>query len=512
MVSRRSLHHTLLGCVLLLSLAAAARAQIGQVEPGSGETERFLEVRRRQVELKAARAELKRVEKLASDGLISQADLEKAQTSLETAQLSYQESVLQLLAVQPRISIKQAVKHQGADGRKFVRLTVANQTPAFDDAQFRMLSNFEGADPIPNDLRTRVVQDIFLSLRDAGGGADATPRGTTIALPYEVHLPQLGYGEARTIDFELLRDVPSVTVAVSYKGESREVDVQLQQGETDAVVAVTASQISQEADLGSEATFSLQLDRSSVDTRSFLLGVVDLPRQISSSFVDPGSSARLSQIFFPAGVGQKQIELHLFLPDRSDEQVAIDKPLEFFALVMAPAQTERFADRSRTFGPDEIRKSHAGWVRLELIPRGVGKIEVLASNLFTEIAHGDTVSSDLTVRNTGTRRLDNVRIWTENPAGWRTEVVPDVVPSLDRDREATVKLTIHPPEQVTVGDYEVRIKTESYAYNRRVPSEDKIYRISVKPRANLLGAAALLVGLLVLVVGTVIFGIRLARR
>ena len=56
------------------------------------------------------------------------------------------------------------------------------------------------------------------------------------------------------------------------------------------------------------------------------------------------------------------------------------------------------------------------------------------------------------------------------------------------------------------------MKTESYAYNRRVPSEDKIYRISVKAQANVWGTALLSGGLLILVLGLVIFGVKLTRR
>ena len=63
-----------------------------------------------------------------------------------------------------------------------------------------------------------------------------------------------------------------------------------------------------------------------------------------------------------------------------------------------------------------------------------------------------------------------------------------------------------------MGDYEVRIKTESYAYNRLVPSEDKIYRVSVKAKTNVWGTAGLVGGLLAIVIGIVIFGVKLTRR
>jgi Mrp family chromosome partitioning ATPase len=182
------------------------------------------DVRRRQIELKAARTQLKRTQNLFEQGLKSRTELDRAQTVVETAQLNYQEAVLSLLSLQPRISVREAIKYQTKDGRKFVRLTVENLTPTFDDSQFRLLSNFEGADPIPEELRRRDIQDIFVSLKAAGEsstGNELASRGTTIALPYEVHLPELKYGQSKTIEFQLLRDVSSVVVASSYKGQTK---------------------------------------------------------------------------------------------------------------------------------------------------------------------------------------------------------------------------------------------------------------------------------------------------
>ena len=485
-----------------------------QQAPISSEQSRFIEVRRRQIELSSARAAFQSKQNLFKDGLISRTDLDQAQAALEKAQLSYQEAVLSLLSLQPRLSVKQAVKYQSRDGRKFVRLTVVNLTPAFDDTQFKMLNDFEGADPIPESLRTRDVTDIFISLRatgEAAAGNDAAARGTTIGIPYEVHIPELKYGESHTMEFQLLRDVNSVVVASSYKGQNQEMVVQLEQAETENAVTISSMQASQEADLGTEATYDLKLERSSVDVRRFQLKVVNLPRQISYSFIDPRSQARLSQVNFPAGITQQNLNLKLFLPERADEQVPIDQPLEFWALAMTDAQAQQF-QQEKAYTASEIEQSRAGRIRLVIIPRGIGEIEVSAPSLFSEIEQGESVETSFTIRNSGTRRLDNVRISAEPLLNWSVEITPDLVPELDINQEVDVKLKMVPPPDVPVGDYEVRLKTESYAYNRQVPSEDKIYRISVKAQPNIWGTASLIGGLLIFVLALVIFGIRLTRR
>jgi ABC-type dipeptide/oligopeptide/nickel transport system ATPase component len=153
------------------------------------------------------------------------------------------------------------------------------------------------------------------------------------------------------------------------QGQTQELDVQLQQAETDHVVTITSTQISQEADLGSQATYDLLLERSSVDVRRFQLKVLNLPHQIGYSFIDLTSQARLSQLSFPSGVTQQTLSLRLFLPERADEPMRIDQPLEFWATVTDQPQAQRFQPERR-YSPNEIEQSRAGRVRLTIIPRG----------------------------------------------------------------------------------------------------------------------------------------------
>ncbi len=496
--------------VLLLALFSLVAVTIAQSANSGDDQSRFLEVRRRQIELKEQRAEFDRIQNLAAQGLVSSAEVQRAQVAVDVAQLNYQEAVLSLLTLQPRISVQRAVKTQTQDGRRFVNLTLTNLTPTFDDAQFQLLNNFQGADPIPAELRTRDVRDIFISLRDVGEGP-GTARGTTIALPYEIHLDELRYGESRELHFQLLRDVASVVVSTTYKGRTQEFDVQLEQAETGTVVTLSSNQISLEADLGSAASFALRLDRTTVDQRSFQLKVVNLPHQISYSFLDPATQARLSQISFSPGVAQQQLDLRLFLPERADDSVPIDSPIQFWALIMSPDQAARF-EEEREYSRQEIEAGRVGSIRLEVIPRGVGRIEVAANSLFSEIQVGEPVGASLTVRNTGTRRLDNIKLRAEYPLSWRVEITPDIIPSLEINREQVIRMDLVPPADVQVGDYEIRLRTESSAYNRPVPSEDKVYRVSVKARPNLIGTLGLVGALVLLVVAVIIFGVRLARR
>lgn len=501
-------------CLLILLALFGAGAAFASPQTG-GDEERVLEVRRHQIGLQQARSKLARAEELARDGLVSKAELERAQAELAGIQLDYQKSLLSVLNMEPRVSVRRAVKTQSPDGRRFVQLTLSNLTPSFDDSQFRMLNNFEGAEPIPAALRTRNLQDLFVSLKNTGEpdqNGNILGRGTTLALPYEIHVPSLPYRGTRTLSFQLLSDVNSVLVSVAYKGKVQEVDLQLEQAESTRLVDVISAQISQEADLGGQATYDLRLERPTVDMRSLSLLALNLPPQVSYSFIDPKSEARLSQITFPAGVTQLPLGLRLFLPDRADEAVRIDQPMDFWIVVAGDDQARQLQAKNRRYTPEEIQSGKAGVLRLEVIPRGTGRIEVMAGSLFSQVKAGENVETTLKVRNTGTRRLDNVQLEARAPLGWQVVMDPPVVPALAIQQDRDIRLRILPPRDVPVGDYEVRIKAESYANNRQVPSEEKIYRVSVKARGSLFGTGAVLIGLLALVVGIAVSGVKLMQR
>ena len=59
---------------------------------------------------------------------------------------------------------------------------------------------------------------------------------------------------------------------------------------------------------------------------------------------------------------------------------------------------------------------------------------------------------------------------------------------------------------------EVKIKTEAMADNRLVETEDKTVRIQVKAKTQILWTAVLILLLIGLVLGIVIFGIKISRR
>ena len=221
--------------------------------------------------------------------------------------------------------------------------------------------------------------------------------------------------------------------------------------------------------------------------------MLDLPRQISYDFTD--GESKVTQIKFAQGVNIKKLSLQVYLPDRDDQQVVIDKPIKFQVQTVTASNGEK-----------------AGSENLEIIHRGKGKIEVRANNLYHETTVGKEVAMDVTVRNGGTRRLDNIKLTTEKPLGWDTRIEPDVISSLEPEKELTVKVTIIPPSDGGVGAQEVKIKTEAMADNRKVDTEDKTVRIQVTASTSVFGTIVLILLLVGFIGGIVWFGMKLSKR
>jgi hypothetical protein len=487
---------------LLFILAANFMHSQDLTSSQQSQTQKLLTLKKAQLQLEMKKGEFDRALKLQESGLISDQEFVQKRTAHLQAQVDYQEALISFMGSEARISVASAVKYQDKIGKKFVRVSLR-----YSSKELKQLEelNIDAKDIFPLDF-LREIKDVYVSLRS---------EGKIISDPYEKTIHSLGLEQEKQVTFQLLKDVENLDVNVFYSGKDETTSVYLQKGLSANIVTVNSAQFSQEADLESEATFDLSLEKFSGEANVFRLNVVNLPQQISYEFVDTQTQARLSQIKFTEGVTSLQLSLRLYLPKNADEEVVTDLPIEFYCLALDGEQSSRLNEMlsgSPLLDEKDIDSLRAGSVKLEIIPRGVGKVEVQAVSLYHEIKVGQSVSMEVRVKNTGTRRLNNIRIFTDLPLSWRSEVQPDLIPSLDQGKEEVVAIDFLPPEGISVGDYEPRIKTECIADNRQVESEDKIVRIHVTAKTNVLGISLLVLFLVGLLVGIVVFGIKLTRR
>ncbi len=489
---------------LLLAICCCAGAAQAQTNPFNQRDDqyRLLGLKRAKEAFEFARAEFEQKQQLFGKNLISKLELDRSRNLLADAEVNYQQSLLAVLFEKQYVAVARALKYQSKDGRKHVKLTLENASGG--GAEYRKLLNLD--DELFRSLQPDVINDVYVSLLNE---SDAI-----ISQPYEAKIEQLQFGRPVTLDFMLLQDLDAVTVNVTYgSGTQRRPKIFLQKDATVNRVVLQSEQFSQEAELGGKATFDFTLELFSGENNTFKLEVVNLPAAINRYFVDPGNQARLSQFRFTENTKTRRAALQVFLPDRPSEGLNIDKPIPFYVLVIPREQVVALGDlNAKQWSQDEIEALNAGYVRLELVPRGVGKLLVRAPQLFYSIKAGDAVVMTLDVVNEGTRRLDNVKVEADVPLHWSKQIEPLVLAALDTDEEKRVQLQFIPPKEISPGRYEMRLRTTSLADNLPVNGEDKTVTVEIQSETNVWGMALVVTMILGLVVGIVVFGIRLSRR
>jgi len=114
--------------------------------------------------------------------------------------------------------------------------------------------------------------------------------------------------------------------------------------------------------------------------------------------------------------------------------------------------------------------------------------------------------------NEGSRRLDNVEIEVDTPLNWDKKIEPGILSALKIREEKRIKLFFTPPEAISVGRYEFRIRTSSLSDDQPVNGEDKIVTVEIQAETNILGTVILILMILGIIIGIVVFGIRLSRK
>ena len=87
-----------------------------------------------------------------------------------------------------------------------------------------------------------------------------------------------------------------------------------------------------------------------------------------------------------------------------------------------------------------------------------------------------------------------------------------MIERLDPEESKEVQLSLIPPQDVGVGAHEITLQTEALANNQNVETNDKTLRIKIESATSFWGTAGLIILLVGLVVGIVIFGIKISKR
>ena len=486
-------------CAAILTLQASAQSPLFNQRD---DKYRVLGLKRAREAFDVAKADYDRQKLLFDRQLISSVELERARNAFADAEVNYQQSLLAVIFEQQYITVASAVKYYDSKGLRRVRVTLANTSGG--SAEYQKVVKLD--DPLFRSLQPDLINNVYVSLLNSDNAI--------ISQPYEAKLDELRYGSPATVDFALLEDLDAVTISVIYgNGSQRTMKIYLQKDAAVNRVAVQSEQFSQEVELGKTASFDLGLELFSGTANTFGLEVVNLPPEISRSFVDRQSQARLSQVRFGEASRSKKAALEITLPDRPTNSVLIDQPISFFVVVASPEKNNRLTQSAdRLWTTEELHALDVGFVKLELIPRGKGKLLVKAVQLYHAISSDQSAQINLDLVNEGSERLDNIDLQLDLPLNWTRTIDPITIPALAAGSDIVVRLTITPAKDVAVGKYDIRVRNSAVSKGRPVVGEDKTITVEILPASNLLGTVLLVLIIVGLVATLIVFGVRLSRK
>lgn len=488
--------------LMLLGLSQSFAQNPGSYYNPKDDKYRLLGLKRAKEQFEAAKAEYERNQTMFEKQFISMKELERVKSAYSDAEVNYQQALLAVLFEQQYVSVVEAVKYQTKDGKKHVRLKLANTSGGGEE--FKKLLNID--DKLFRSLQPETINDVYVSLLNE--------TNAIISQPYEAKIEELDYGKPRTIDFVLLQDLDAVTVNIIYgSGTQRAPKIFLQKDQSANRVLFQSDQFSQEVDLGGSASFSMYLELFSGSSNTYKLEIVNLPQQINNYFVDQVTQAKLSQFKFTESSQTKKANLQVYLPDRPTGDVQIDKPISFFVVAVPYERTKEVEFRQdKIYTKEDIEKLDLGYLKLEITPRGKGELKVNANQLYFTSPPGEKIEVPLEILNEGSRRLDNIEFELDLPINWTKEIKPQIIESLDIRKDKRVVITFTPPDDVPVGKYDIRLRTTCISDEKLVKAEDKTITIEVKQSENIFGTILLVLLIIGLVSVIVVFGIKLSRK
>jgi len=352
------------------------------------------------------------------------------------------------------------------------------------------------------------IRSIYVSLLDSVDG-------TNIVKPYEEKIPVLGYNETVELTFQLQKDVESLQVSLNYP----ELDmpetrlIYLQKESALDVVNVSSLRFSQEGNLGSSVTYDLTLDRLAETENTFQLRVINLLNRINFEFQDPETQSRQSQVKFTQEQSKRNLSLIVYLPEELDASY-LDSTLEFYVAVLDDTEASELGGVNNRLDlpAEQIAGIQGGVERFELIPKGVPEIEVFVQNAFQTIKIGEQVNMTATLKNIGTRDLVDIRMIVDVNTDWKYTVVPEVISSLSRNEETEIQLTLMPPEDIGVGEYQAKLNAEVTVDNRKFEARDRSITVQVESKTQMSVTTLLFGALILLMIAIVVVTIRISRR
>lgn len=353
-----------------------------------------------------------------------------------------------------------------------------------------------------DDLLT--VKDLYVSV---------TVGNVAVTDPFEVRIPRLPFNDAKSLDFKLNQEVEQVTLNLNYGAVKTTHNVPLEKKQEEEVILVSSPNFSQEGELGSSVSYDIKLDRLAENEQTFRVDVLNLPSDFRYKITESGNA--LQRVKFTRERSVINLKVTVTVPDNLPQDM-LTKTFPFYIVVgddmavdMAKKDEGSYAGK---MAEADLEIYDLFFERLDLTPRGVGKIELSFPNMFFNIKTGEEINQEFTIKNTGSVKLSDITFEVEVPNRWTVVFKPDTVNDLLPKKEAKVRMHIVPPDDVEVGKYELKVDASTTHEGSAVEASTKTLSVKVEAKANLKSTFLLIGALVVVILGVAVFTIRLSRR
>jgi hypothetical protein len=504
--------------VVLLIAAAAGRAQEENKEMRTMKLrlkEAKITLDQSKADLTRADASFREAKALFTKGLYSKKELDDAEDTYNLAVLKREQAGIDLektrlafLNDALHVTLEKAALYRDADGHKHALLTIKNSS------NIKKIIDEEGA---YNDSEKRALLSIDnMVIRIMN-------EGSLIGRPFEYRIPSLSYNQARQVDFVLQRETESVSVHLTYGDTLVVLPVFLEKEAKEDRVQVDAVQFSQEGELGTRISYEFELERFVDDNTTFSLEVLNLPGVYTHEFQEMNSEgggnnadSRVSRIRFKKGVTTKTIRLYLNMPKEIPKE-QLNEKVTFFVLVLDRFAQQRLAAvkakrQGLELAASDLDSAAVSYELLELLPRGRAEITISASMYSHKVNIKDPIKFTFNLQNTGTIRLDRIRVYLSPPVDWTANAIPLKDISLDVEQLQKVDVEVLPSADVVAADYDLKIEARTLHEGREIEASSKIMRIQVEGKSNFLVGAILMILLIGMIIGVAVMTIKISRR
>jgi len=445
----------------------------------------------------------------------------QAQQQLKQAEIQLEMTKLSFLSNATHITIMEAKKYYDSQSRRMLDLVLKNTSNL---AQAESALGLTESEPVSSSVRAeselslewRSPQQIQALLNIENIIVSIVDKSSSIGKPYEQIISVLPFGREVKLKFVLLKDIQEAGIQLQYLKQNVTQYIFLEKESLQQMPTVVASQFSQEGQLGTDIRYDLALEMLVTSDKSFSLLITNMPLQINCSFIDSKSGARITSVRFTEDVSKHDLYLRVSIPQNLNIDM-IDETITFQVWVVTSKQLDVINKLKQEYATQPIPTQKfdqidAGRVDLSLIPKGIGRLEILINNLYVQIKPHHDINIKADLHNTGTLDLFNIIPEISPPLDWTAQVLPKSVAKLAPRDKKTIKIHLQPSSDVSVGDYEALIEARGQSGSRIAEALRKRLKIHIRAETHIVTTLILVLALVGLIGTMVFFGVKLSRR